>query len=91
MLVSEEGLVQGADWRAWLGGQAVSAKSKGDNTKGGRREEGRGDFDLVVQKKAKGVFLDKAGKGGKGKVQGQGTTDGDKEDEEVEEITFLQK
>lgn len=84
-MVSEEGELVGASWRAMV----PKAKEEAEGKKGGVGN-GRGEFEMVVQERGVRAVIEKAAAGGKGKkggdVKGEGGEGG-----EVEEKTFLQK
>ncbi|KAL6718257.1 hypothetical protein ACLMJK_004345 [Lecanora helva] len=86
----------GVSWRAWWDegkGREEGKKEKGKRKGGGKEvvEDGRGDFDVVLQKEAPVVVFDKPAKGKGGQQQGAGQGHGVDGEEEVVEKTFLQK
>lgn len=93
VVVTGEGEVLGVGWRAWV---PMKEEEKGEGEER-YREGGRGDFDVVVQARAPGVWVDKAIGKGKGRAAvGEGKTGkegggGEEEEEEGVEKSFLQK
>lgn len=75
-MVTQEGELLGASWRAMRG----EANGKGN---------GKGEFEMVVQQQGVRAVIEKAAVGGKGKKAGEQKGEG--EEGEVEEKTFLQK
>jgi len=76
IVVTQEGELLGASWRAMRG----EANGKGN---------GKGEFEMVVQQQGVRAVIEKAAVGGKGKKAGEQKGEG--EEGEVEEKTFLQK
>ena len=96
-MVSGNGVVEGVSWRAWT---LESSEAVEENVRdgGGKRYEngGRGDFDLVVQREALGIWIDRpATKKGKARQVGREKREGEggegEEEEEGDERGFLQK
>lgn len=83
-MVSEEGELLGASWRAMVPRAKEEAKGKK-----GLVGNGRGEFDLVVQERGVRAVIEKKAAAGKGDKGGQ--MKGKGEEAEVEEKTFLQK
>ncbi|KAL8982960.1 MAG: hypothetical protein Q9205_002661 [Flavoplaca limonia] len=92
VVVSKEGKVLSVSWRAWLPSPSPSTRTTKDDEKK-YQEGGRGDFDLVIQSQAPGVWVDKPVVKGRGKAGGGKAEEGKKEgeEEEVDERSFLQK
>ncbi|KAL8707684.1 MAG: hypothetical protein Q9220_007346 [cf. Caloplaca sp. 1 TL-2023] len=95
VVVDQEGKVLGVSWRAWLADGGTD-KAKVDDERRYEEGVGSGDFDIVVQKSAPGIWVDQPGAKGKGRGK-QGSAakteseDTGEEEGEKDEKTFLQK
>ncbi|KAL8725241.1 MAG: hypothetical protein Q9166_007480 [cf. Caloplaca sp. 2 TL-2023] len=93
IVTNKEGEVLSVSWRAWLSSSSTS--SAVEDNEGKYQPGGKGDFDVVVQSQAPGVWVDKPVTKGKGKGRaGGGKAEEEKkegEEEEVDERSFLQK
>ncbi|KAL8747024.1 MAG: hypothetical protein Q9184_007661 [Pyrenodesmia sp. 2 TL-2023] len=100
IVVGEEGVLAVA-WTAGMKSKVRVRKGNGNGEKEKRYEEGgKGDFDIRVQAKAPGVWVDRApgaygrgaaGAGEKGMEKRVGAPAGEGEGEEVEEKSLLQR
>ncbi|KAL8674078.1 MAG: hypothetical protein Q9168_001513 [Polycauliona sp. 1 TL-2023] len=91
IVVTKQGEILSVSWRPWLPNPSSSVK---DDEKR-YQEGGRGDFDVVVQSQAPGIWVDKPVTKGRAKAAAGEAQEGKgkegEEDEEVEEKSFLQK
>ncbi|KAI4283360.1 MAG: hypothetical protein L6R38_002210 [Xanthoria sp. 2 TBL-2021] len=94
VVLTKDGEVLSVSWRSWMPSSSSSGTAVKDDGKR-YQEGGRGDFDVVVQSQAPGVWVDKPVTKGKGKAAGGKTEEGKgkegEEEEEVDERSFLQK
>ncbi|KAL8996063.1 MAG: hypothetical protein Q9169_004339 [Polycauliona sp. 2 TL-2023] len=92
IVVTRQGEVLSVSWRSWLPNSS-SPIVKEDERR--YQEGGRGDFDIVVQSQAPGVWVDKPATKGRAKAAGGKAEEGKgkegDEEEEVDERSFLQR
>ncbi|KAI4090817.1 MAG: hypothetical protein LQ339_008256 [Xanthoria mediterranea] len=94
IVVTNDGELLSVSWSSWLPSPSSMTMAVKDDEK--RYQEGsRGDFDVVVQSQAPGVWADKPATKVKGKAASGKTEEGKgkegEEEEEVDERSFLQK